>query len=216
MNYEDHHVHLRHFTFSQTAVLTALGIACATGNPASADRPSLAGSGAETRLGRVQQEFERSIGNVNAAIEQLNQIEADIARADAQGDQNFFERIAADEFLFIDEAGTVSTKAETIAALDQPRGYNVESLKVDQLTMKLFGDGAIVWGRRLIAGHDGEGRRVEKQFRFTHVFQRSGGLWHITAAHQSRIALTPVAAAAFVATNAAAAAPLILRASATY
>lgn len=192
---------LRHFAFFYVTVLTSVTSACATANPAAeaASRQSRVTSG---RLGRVQGVIENTIASANSAIQELNQIEADIATAELERDGDFFERLAADEFLFIDDAGAVTTKAETVAAIGQPRAYNLESSSVDQVTIKLFGDAAIVWGRRTLEGRDTSGRPMTSQFRFTHVLQRWGGQWHLTAAHQSRIPRRPAAAAPLVAISA--------------
>ena len=183
-------MHSRDIPFTYIAVSIALGTACATGSPPAAGSPSIASINIRDRLGPMQGEIDRTITSANESLAQLNQIEADLLKAELESDKNFFERIAADEFMFTDESGAINTKAETIAALDQPRGYTVKSSIVDHVTIKLFDGGAIVWGRKTIDGSDTSGRAVEVQLRFTHVFQRWSGQWHLTAAHQSLVPLT--------------------------
>ena len=177
---------VRDFSISY-AVLVGLCAACAAVNSGAGERTSPLTIAADRRVGSLH-EIEAAIATANSAIGQLNQIEADIAEAEVQGDTNFFERVLADEFMFTSESGELATKAETIAALSQPRSFAPASSITDQVTMKFFGDAAIVWGRRTIEGGDKGGLPVEKQFRFTHVFQRWQGQWHMTACHQSRIA----------------------------
>jgi hypothetical protein len=62
-------------------------------------------------------------------VSELKQIEIDIGQANIRRDKAFFQRVEADEFVFIDSAGGVTTKAEDVASLDQPpRGIQTRFL----------------------------------------------------------------------------------------
>jgi hypothetical protein len=52
----------------------------------------------------------------------LMQLERDIGTANVQRDKAFFARVEADEFLFTDAGGGLTTKQEDVASLDQPPG----------------------------------------------------------------------------------------------
>ena len=48
------------------------------------------------------------------------QLERDIGTANIKRDKAFFQRVEADEFIFTDSGGGLTTKAENVAGLDQP------------------------------------------------------------------------------------------------
>jgi hypothetical protein len=65
---------------------------------------------------------------------ELMQLERDIGQANVRRNKAFFERIEADEFIFTDSAGGITTKAEDVASLDKPAGeYKLISYDVDEM-----------------------------------------------------------------------------------
>jgi len=77
-------------------------------------------------------------------VSELKQLEIDIGKANIRRDKAFFERVEADEFVFIDSAGGVTTKAEDVASLDQPPGeFRLVSYDVDEMKVKVYGSSAV-------------------------------------------------------------------------
>ena len=123
-------------------------------------------------------------------IEQaLMQLERDIGDANVRRDKAFFERIEADEFLFTDAGGGLTTKQEDVASLDGPAGeFRLVAYVPDEMRVYIYDDTAVVFGRVTTKSRSGkDGREVTNQSRFTDVFVWRDGRWQIVAGHSSRI-----------------------------
>jgi uncharacterized protein DUF4440 len=119
--------------------------------------------------------------------EELKQIEREIGAANIRRDKAYFDRIEADEFLFTGSNGGITTKAEDLAGLDEPASSTLDSYVVDDMTVKVYGATAVVWGRSTVAGHSGSGTPFRIQSRFTDTFVVRDGRWQLVAGHSSRI-----------------------------
>ncbi len=118
---------------------------------------------------------------------ELMQIERDIGQANIRRDKAYFERIEADEFIFTDSGGGLTTKAEDVASLDKPPGdFKLISYEVDDMLVSLYGDTAVVTGRTTTVSR-GKDREITSKSRFTDVFVKRKGRWQIVAGHSSRI-----------------------------
>jgi len=123
---------------------------------------------------------------------ELMQIERDIGQANIRRDKAYFERIEADELIFTDSVGGLTTKAEDVASLDKPAGaFKLVAYDVDEMKVKIYGKTAVVWGRSTTTskGKDREGkdREIVNRSRFTDVFVKRDGRWQLVAGHSSRI-----------------------------
>lgn len=117
----------------------------------------------------------------------LTQIERDIGQANIRRDKAYFERIEADEFIFTDSGGGITTKAEDVASLDKPAGdIRLVSYDVDEMRVDIYGDTAVVTGRTTTVSR-GKDREITGKSRFTDVFVKRKGTWQIVAGHSSRI-----------------------------
>lgn len=117
----------------------------------------------------------------------LMQLERDIGQANIRRDKAFFEKIEADEFIFTDSGGGITTKAEDVASLDKPPGdFRLVSYDVDEMKVSLYGNTAVVTGRTTTVSK-GKDRDVTSRSRFTDVFVKRGGRWQLVAGHSSRI-----------------------------
>ena len=118
---------------------------------------------------------------------ELMQLERDIGKANVDRDKAFFQRVEAEEFIFTDSAGGITTKAQDIASLDTPPGdFKLASYDVDEMKVSVYGNTAVVTGRTTTVSR-GKDRTVTNRSRFTDVFVRRGGQWQIVAGHSSRI-----------------------------
>ena len=127
--------------------------------------------------------------------QELMQLERDIGEANVRRDKAFFARVEADEFLFTDAGGGLTTKQEDVASLDQPPGeFRLVSYVPDEMKVYLYGQTAVVFGRVTTKARSSkDGREVTNQTRFTDVFVRRAGRWQIVAGHSSRIRQPPPA-----------------------
>lgn len=117
----------------------------------------------------------------------LMQIERDIGQANIRRDKKFFENIEADEFIFTDSGGGITTKAEDVASLDKtPGDLRLISYEVDEMKVSVYGATAVVTGRTTTVSK-GKDREVTSRSRFTDVFVKRNGRWQLVAGHSSRI-----------------------------
>lgn len=118
---------------------------------------------------------------------ELMQLERDIGEANIKRDKAFFARTEADEFIFTDSGGGMTTKAQDLAGLDEPEGeMKLVSYVVDEMKVFDYGKTAVVLGR-VTTTYRGKDREVTSKSRFTDVFVKRDGRWQIVAGHSSRI-----------------------------
>src|SRR6185369_10898748 len=118
----------------------------------------------------------------------LMQLERDIGKANIDNDYAFFDRVEAEEFIFTDAGGGVTTKKQDLEGLKQPPNPEVKlaAYDVDDMNVRLYDKTAVVTGRvttkRLV-----KGQAMTSQSRFTDVFVWREGRWQLVAGHSSRI-----------------------------
>jgi len=99
-------------------------------------------------------------------------------------DVKLLDRILADEFQSVDDAGSWSTKAEEIAWLAKNRpAYDSLTFKVRRLEI-FNGDTAIVAGTGTIRGKDQSGEYVG-EYQSSNFFMKRDGIWRAVASHVS-------------------------------
>lgn len=115
---------------------------------------------------------EKDLEAVRAEILAIeNQWAAAIERQDAAA----FDRLAAEDFRFIDEDGRVLNRAQYIAARSH-NPENVESAVQDEIEVRQYGDAAIATGRSITRGTL-DGAPFVHRFRWTDVYVRRTGRW---------------------------------------
>ena len=129
--------------------------------------------------------------NTNArlrgAVSELMQIERDIGDANVRRDKAFFERIEGDEFVFIDSAGGMTTKAEDVASLDKPAGgTRLVSYVPSEMNVRVYGNTAVVTGL-VTSTYKNADREIVARNRFTDVFVKRDGRWQLVAGHSSNL-----------------------------
>ena len=117
--------------------------------------------------------------------EQLSGIEQRMAAAWVAGDRSLHERVLADDWSVIDATGRVLSKTEMLAEAFS-EGHEITSGEIDEISVRPFGDLAVVTGRTRITGRFG-GADVKLTLRFTDVFARRGGDWQVVASQATLI-----------------------------
>jgi ketosteroid isomerase-like protein len=123
----------------------------------------------------------------SAREQQLIKVENAWSQAAVARDRTALERFYADEYIFTDEDGVVSTKAKELADIGSG-AFQLTSYKFEDMNVRLYGNVAVVTGRNTIQGvwsqiaHD-----VSGPYRFTDVFVWRGGRWQCVASQASRI-----------------------------
>ncbi len=120
-----------------------------------------------------------------ANIEQsLKDLELQWNEAFKNRDKAALDRILDEQFIFTDDDGQVSDKAQYVDAVMQ--AIKVESYKLDDVTVRASGDAGIVAGRWTgkftVNGKDASG-----EFRFTDTLVRRLDGWRVLASQDTRI-----------------------------
>ena len=110
---------------------------------------------------------------------------AELSRAQAllQADTAALSRMVADEFIEISRLGQVRTKADNIRDIASG-DLKLTSVKYDELTVRLYGDVAVLMG---IADNTGTARGVpfSGKVRYSRIFIRRDDRWQAVAMQQT-------------------------------
>jgi hypothetical protein len=126
--------------------------------------------------------------------QELMALERAIGDANVRRDKAFFERIEAEELIFTDASGGITTKQEDVSSLDtppNPNGPRLVSYVPDEMRVYLYDKTAVVFGRVTTTYRNKEGKEGSSQSRFTDVFVWRDGRWQLVAGHSSRLPPKP-------------------------
>jgi len=118
----------------------------------------------------------------------LIQLERDWDAAFLRNDVDFIETVLADEFVATYPDGSRGDKAKelTLAAeFDQ----QIDSSTLDEFTVKIYGDTAVVWFTRHLVGPS-QGRRLEVTYRYVDVFVLRTDGWQCVATQSTKVTAT--------------------------
>lgn len=118
--------------------------------------------------------------------EHLRGIENRLATAWVENDRSFIERVLADEWCVIDLTGRVLKKAEVLEEAFGSKDRKIVSMQIDDLSVRPFGEWAIVTGRTQATG-EYQGVAAEVTLRFTDVFAYRDGNWQAVASQATLI-----------------------------
>ena len=116
---------------------------------------------------------------------QLLEIEQKIGQANSTCDYNYFRMIEAEEFIFTDSQGNVTTRAEDLAG-EKDCKPNSDQHSFEEARLIHNGNFAVMNARQTITGQR-NGKDFRVQTRFTDVFVWRDGRWQLLAGHSSRI-----------------------------
>ena len=122
----------------------------------------------------------------SVVLRELLTIENEIARANRECDYKYFAYIEAEEFIFTDASGGVTTRAQDLATEKDCRKQDYRS-EVDEPRLMRYGDVTILNARSSVFLQNREGQPVVRRNRFTDVFVRRQGRWQLVSGHSSRI-----------------------------
>lgn len=116
----------------------------------------------------------------------LMQLERDWDEAFHRKDVGFIETVLAEEFIATYPDGSRGDKAKELAiaaTLKEP----IESSTLDEFTVKVYGDTAVVWfTQHLIV--PSQGRTLASASRYVDVFVLRAGRWQCVASQSTRVA----------------------------
>jgi ketosteroid isomerase-like protein len=112
----------------------------------------------------------------------LKDTEQQLARAWSQHDRAFIENLLAPEWSVTQADGTMLTRRTVLETFFD--AVEFDSNVIDDVTVALFGDTAIVRGRTVVSAKL-NGAPVNARIRFTDVFLKRNGRWQVIASHAS-------------------------------
>jgi len=119
--------------------------------------------------------------------QELIKLENEWADALVKRDVAFLDRVLTEDYMATDPDASVSTKAQTLAALKSSEDV-ISSMVVDDMKVRVYGDTAVVTGRAT-SQKTVKGKDVSGQNRWTDVWVKDyAGRWQCVAGHSSRIA----------------------------
>ena len=125
--------------------------------------------------------------NAEATVAALADIEQKLAEAWVDGDREAINAILAPDWTVVDIAGRVLTKEEVLEEAFGTGDRKIETMRIDNVRVRPFGEMAVVTGRTVAAGSY-QGKRSEVELRFTDVFARPKGVWQIVASQGTAVA----------------------------
>jgi ketosteroid isomerase-like protein len=123
---------------------------------------------------------------VRSDQEILMQLERDWDAAFHRQDASFIEGILADEFIATYDDGSRADKARELA-LAASFSQKVDSSRLDEFIIKIYGDTAVVWFTLHLVGPS-QGRQVELTLRYIDVWVLRDGRWKCVASQSTRVA----------------------------
>lgn len=115
----------------------------------------------------------------------LIQLERDWNDALYRKDARFIENVLADEFVVTTSDGERGTKAQELALVAE-FDQQVDSVALDEFTVKVFDNTAVVWFTEHLVGRK-QGVQVAVTYRYTDVFVRRAGRWQCVASQGTRV-----------------------------
>jgi ketosteroid isomerase-like protein len=104
--------------------------------------------------------------------------------ADLHADAAALDTLLADDVTYVRSSGAVDGKAEYLRALGATGPYALDSLVPADLTVRVFGDAAVVTGRLIVKLR---AQPSPYAIRFTDVWARRRGRWQLVAFQATRL-----------------------------
>jgi len=100
-------------------------------------------------------------------------------------DVRFIENLLAEEFIATYDDGSRGDKAKELA-LAAEFNQQIDSSTLDEFTVKVYGDTAVVWFSLHLVGPS-KGRRLEINYRYVDVFVWRAGRWQCVATQSTKV-----------------------------
>ena len=118
---------------------------------------------------------------------ELRRLDRELVVATYGGDTAWFEKHLSDDYVLITSSGKIKPKADLLRELRTP-GLAMEPYEPSEVSLRLFGDTAVISGR-IVQKYTYGGQRVEADLRYTDVWVKTSGGWNNVAGHASPISI---------------------------
>ncbi|MFN8573910.1 MAG: nuclear transport factor 2 family protein [Gemmatimonadaceae bacterium] len=127
----------------------------------------------------------RPVPDTANARQQIIALEERIGQANFDCDYRFFAEVEADEFIFTDAGGGITTRAEDLAGESNCKRV-AGTYALSDVRVMLYGASA-VFNAIATTTTTRDGAQVVRKQRFTDVLVWRAGRWQLVAGHSSRI-----------------------------
>lgn len=139
----------------------------------------------------IGQAVDEQVTNRSSAEQELVELDRNFIDAYIRNDTAFMETILSDEVTIINTEGKVLSKDEALKVRFGPSPgvtYDVSN-PVDEVSVRLYGDTAVVTGRTTLkATHKGKTYTILG--RYTRVYVKLRGHWRVVAFHSNNISIS--------------------------
>jgi len=104
--------------------------------------------------------------------------------ADLRADAAALDTLLADDVVYVRSSGAVDTKAQYIRSLGASGPYALDSLVPGDLSVRVYGQAAVVTGRLLVKLR---AQPAPYALRFTDVWERRNGRWQLVVFQATRL-----------------------------
>ena len=115
----------------------------------------------------------------------LTALEREWDQAFHRKDVRFIESVLAEEFVATYADGSRADKAKELA-LAEEFNQQIDSSTLDEFTVKVYGDTAVVWFTQHLIGPS-QGRALALTFRYVDVFVLRAGRWLCVASQSTKV-----------------------------
>jgi hypothetical protein len=119
--------------------------------------------------------------------EEIKRLDKEITVATWTGDAVWFDENLADDFVLVTPTGGTRTKRDVVRELATP-GMQMEPYDPREVTVRLYGDAAVVTGR-VLQRYTLGGIRFANDLRYTDVYVKKKGRWLLVSGHISSVAV---------------------------
>ena len=137
-------------------------------------------------LGIASSPLAQAPAGANEVEQTVKQLQQTLIDAYIHRDMAALDRILAPDYMFIDDLGTLITKAQMIASF-QTGERKMGAYRIDDQKVRVYGDAAVMTYRytseEQYQGKDDSGER-----QLTRVFAKRNGQWQMVSGHETRIA----------------------------
>ena len=120
----------------------------------------------------------------------LAELQQTLAKAWVSSDRATVNRIIASDWRSTGPDGRITDRAAVLADVFETRRHRIHRVEIDDVTVRVFGDAAVVTGRTHGVG-EMAGSTYDVIIRFTDTFVRRDGRWQAVASHASLVAGRP-------------------------
>ena len=115
-------------------------------------------------------------------VQELVAIQQELAAAWIARDRATLERLIAPDWVVTHVAGQRLTRSDVLRDMLESAASRIETMDVDEVDVRLFGDAAVVTGRTHARGVQGDAA-FDVTLRFTDVFVKRSDRWQAVASH---------------------------------